>query len=281
MVPLTGSVVYFAYRHRKELKAEGVSPLKYALPLLAAAAIQIFVYGYPLLNIALVMTAILIFADIIRKEAAAARARELTIVNQKNMLRDLRTRIAVSQIKPHFLFNVLNTIYVLCDLDVKKGREAISDLTDYLRTNIGSIDSDEPILFSEEMHYVEAYLKLEKLRFPDVIHVEYDLRDEEFRIPALSIQPLVENAVRHGIRKRKGGGTILIRAVREGDFHVITVHDNGAGFTPEEIPKDDPNHIGIRNVRERLELISGAKMNINSVPGNGTTVTIRVPACTA
>jgi sensor histidine kinase YesM len=132
--------------------------------------------------------------------------------------------------------------------------------------------------FSQELEHIRHYLALEKLRFGDSLKVCYDIREESFGIPLLSVQPLVENAVKHGILKKREGGTIRIASKREGNCYRITVTDDGIGFDADECMGDGKRHIGIDNVQRRLEMESGARLSITSRAGCGTTAVITIPA---
>lgn len=202
-------------------------------------------------------------------------ARQL-VVKEKE-LAESRIAIMVSQIQPHFLYNALNAIYCLCDKDVKLVKQAISDFSEYLQHSLSSINRTTPVHFSEELDYIRIYLQLEQLRFGEELNLIYHIETENFMVPALSVQPLVENAVKHGICGREGGGTIVLSA-REGKgcFEVI-VSDNGAGFDPKKKPSDGKLHIGLQNVTQRVQSMCGGTLIIDSAPGKGTTVTLRVP----
>ncbi len=232
---------------------------------------------------AVIIIAILILAVItliieIRRQLKRTKKQIGDIEKRDAKIRNLQTSIALSQIKPHFLYNSLNTIYVLCGKDLEKGRQAISDLSDYLRINIGSIDSKVPIAFDKEMEHVKKYLSLEKLRFSDDFSVSCITPVTDFSLPALTLQPLVENAVRHGVVPRGGDGIILISTRETARYYIVTVTDTGPGFEPESIPEDsDSQHIGIRNVRERLQRMCDGELEIHSTIGYGTEAIIRIP----
>ena len=202
--------------------------------------------------------------------------RENLLVREKE-LEDMRIRIVLSQIQPHFIFNVLNTIYYLCGKDVKQAREAISSFSDYLRANMAAIHQEVPVSVSQEMSFVEKYLYLEKLRFGEELNIEYDLQGGLFYLPALSIQPIVENAVKHGTGAKLDGGTVCIATREEEDAFVVTVTDDGDGFDPEKDLSDGREHVGIRNVRERVQKMCGGSLSITSREGEGTTAVIRIP----
>ena len=152
-----------------------------------------------------------------------------------------------------------------------------SDLSDYLRANMSFMDSEEPIPFEQEMDHVRAYLALEKLRFPEELNYSIVTPVTDFSLPALTVQPLVENAVRHGIVPTGREGILVISTRENTENYFITISDNGRGFDKEGENEEDRKHIGIQNVRERLRRQVGAELIINSTLGEGTEVTIKIP----
>ena len=186
-----------------------------------------------------------------------------------------RIQIMMSQIQPHFLYNTLSTIQALCLMNPKKAAEVTERFGTYLRNNMGFLDQPNLILLSKELEHTRIYSEIEMLRFPK-ISVEYDIKTEDFYIPALTIQPLVENAIRHGVRSREQGlVTVATRA--SADYFEIIISDNGVGFNPKDFSNDESKHIGIANVKERVESMCGGTLTIKSEPDNGTTVTIKMP----
>lgn len=202
---------------------------------------------------------------------------EKLLIEKELELSDSRIKVMVSQIQPHFLYNTLNSIYHLCEKDSGMAQRAISDFSDYLRMNLKSLDHTEPIPFAEELKHVKTYLHLEKMRFEEELRVEYDIEADEFLLPALTIQPLVENAVKHGIIPKKGGGTVTLAAREESECYRIIIADDGVGFVPGIKKEDGKSHIGIRNVRQRLREMCRAELDIESALGKGTKVTITLP----
>ena len=206
------------------------------------------------------------------------RARELEI-QRKGLEIELEERkidIMLSQIQPHFLYNTLNTIYHLCDIDVERAKTAIDYFADYLRNNIDTLNDNQIIDFETEIKHVNTYLNLEKIRFGDELEIEYDLQANGFSVPVLSVQPIVENAVKHGTSKKRGGGKVSICSREVGDGYEIIVADTGVGFDADlnNIEKDS---IGIRNVMQRLNNTCGGTLEIESEVNKGTTVTIKIP----
>ncbi len=200
---------------------------------------------------------------------------------QERELDESRLSIMLSQIKPHFLYNSLTAIGQLCEIDSHKAKEAIHHFAHYLRGNLDSLGQRELIDFADELTHVETYLALEQLRFGDRLQVCCDIETERFMLPPLTVQPIVENAVRHGLEGRKPDGTAVgtvTVSVRElPDCHQITVRDNGTGYDPARPETDGQRHIGIENVRERLARLCDGRLEINSRPGAGTEAVITVP----
>lgn len=189
-----------------------------------------------------------------------------------------RVQLTLSQIKPHFLYNTLNAISALCLEEPDRVKPAIDSFADYLRGNMESIDEKGPIPFKRELEHTKCYLGIEQMRFEDALQVRYDIACTDFRIPALTLEPLVENAVRHGVRMNKGGrGTVTISSHDAGDHYEVIIADDGPGFDPSRNPDDGKPHVGIVNVRERLAQVCGGRLDILSEPGRGTTATILLP----
>ena len=200
------------------------------------------------------------------------------IAEKKEEIENLQLNMVITQMQPHFVFNVLNIIYYLCAKDSKLAQKAIDIFSSYLRANIDSLVSNELAPFSKELEHVRNYLDLEKLRFDDELEIEYDIGPSDFHIPMLAVQPLAENAVKHGIAKSPNGGKLIIRTIEDRDNFYIYVIDNGAGFdTGKYHHNDGRSHIGIDNVRLRIEKRVNGKLEIFSSKGNGTTAVITVP----
>ena len=203
----------------------------------------------------------------------AREARELEReVEKANMA------VMISQIQPHFLYNALNTIKSLIRRDPKKAEQAVIDFSYYLRGNMDSLTHTEPIPFETELAHVKYYCDIELLRFSDKLKIEYDIQEKEFCVPTLSIQPIVENAIKHGVTKKPEGGTVRISTASDDKDYIVTVKDDGVGFDPSTIEEDDGrSHVGIQNIRYRFENMMHATVSIESEKGVGTTVTIRIP----
>ncbi len=195
----------------------------------------------------------------------------------ENELTQNSISLMLSQIRPHFIFNVLNTISSLCLSDPMRASEATTEFATYLRSNIDSLYVLGTVPFENELTHVRAYLALEKKRFEESLTVVYDIRFLDFVLPVLSLQPIVENAVQHGLQRSEEGGRILISTRQDEKNITITVSDDGAGFNPNEIKNDGKSHIGIVNVKNRIENLIGGTFTIQSDIGKGTTITIEIP----
>lgn len=194
-----------------------------------------------------------------------------------NKLQESRIQLMISQIQPHFLYNMLNTIYHLCDKDIDLAKKAVDDFSSYLRNNINSLSTTELVTFDKELEHINTYIELEKIRFGNELEIEFDIQASNFKLPILSIQPLVENAIKHGVSKKRGGGKVIISSYENETEYIITINDNGVGYDINKVIDDDKKHIGIDNVRNRLENRVNGKLIIESEIGVGTKSTVYIP----
>ena len=215
---------------------------------------------------------------------AAEKAKELELQRsrleaEKNIveaeLKESRISIMLSQIQPHFIYNTLGTIERMCLKDPEKAFDLVRNFSLYLRGNFSELDSVAPIRFTEELKHIEYYVNIEKVRFPDM-NIEYDVEATEFVLPALSVQPLVENAIKHGLMRLETGGTVLIRSYETPTHYCVEVRDNGAGFDTS-LPIDEKKHVGLRNIRGRLNAMVNGDLILESKPGVGTSAVIMIP----
>lgn len=208
--------------------------------------------------------------------------REKELRDLERQLQLSRIRNFTSQMQPHFLYNALGSIQEIVLEDPQYASDLIGDFTVHLRSCIRAMSSDAPIPFEQEMANVRAYVNIERMRFGDKLSVVYDIRTEDFAILPLSVQPIVENAIRHGIYQRgPRGGTVEIHTRERADAWVVTVRDDGVGFDVDEYRKGlssaGRDSTGIQNILFRLDKVMGASMQIDSAPSRGTTVTITIP----
>ena len=241
----------------------------YPVPV-TAMCIQIFVYGVALLNLSVTISILVIFLFLQVERSRRLKERELELTN-------LRISVMLSQIQPHFLFNSLTTIKGLCSSDPSRAETAIDRFSCFLRGNMDSLSSDSLIPFCQEQAHTQSYVELEQLRFGERLRFRWEIPVSGFSLPPLTLQPLVENAVRHGITRREKGGTITIRTAETPDNWIITVQDDGIGFSPGTPESDSHGHIGLENVRRRLEAQCGGTLTVTGRPGHGTTAAITLP----
>ena len=198
---------------------------------------------------------------------------------EKNMveaeLKESRIAIMLSQIQPHFIYNTLGTIERMCLKDPQKAFDLVRNFSLYLRGNFSELDSVTPIRFEEELKHIEYYVHIEKVRFPDM-NIEYDIDATEFVLPALSVQPLVENAIKHGLMRLETGGTVVIRSYETASHFCVEVTDDGVGFDTS-LPIDRKKHVGLRNIQGRLKAMVDGDLLLESQPGVGTKAVIMIP----
>ena len=238
-----------------------------ALPLLAMT-IQLFFYGITYITLGTTLTVLIIYIGI-QAEQAKDMEKELT---------QSKLSVMLSQIQPHSLYNTLTTIENFCYKDGVRAAKMVRDFAGYLRENMDSLEQKRPVPFRREMAHTQIYLELEKCRFEERLNVVYDFAVTDFSLPILTIQPLVENAVRHGVAKSLTGCTVTILTRQATDGVMVIISDNGMGFDPDQVPTDGRSHIGITNVRERLRTQCGGTLTVESAKGKGTVCTIFIPS---
>ncbi len=194
-------------------------------------------------------------------------------INKRKLVEAQKNALMLSQINPHFVYNTLSTIASMCDVSPSQAKNLTIDFSRYLRQNIYNMSAEELIDFEQELNHVECYLKIEKARFRERLNVVYAVQCRDFRIPPLSIQPLVENAVKHGVTKKAEGGTIKISTYETDTSYVIDIKDDGVGF---DVSTADM-HVGIENVKSRVEAICKGSVTVKSTLCVGTRVTIEIP----
>lgn len=188
-----------------------------------------------------------------------------------------RVSIMLSQIQPHFLYNALEAVAYLCHVNPPKAEETVTEFSMFLRGNMDSLNCPETISFKQELQHTKHYLAIELVRFGDKLNIEYDIQSMSFRLPPLTLQPIVENAVRYGVTKKEEGGTIHIKSWETDMEYKVMVQDDGMGFDPYEVKEDGRSHIGIQNVRDRIVTMCGGTVEIDTKKGIGTKVVITIP----
>lgn len=197
----------------------------------------------------------------------------------EKQLQEIKIALMVSQIKPHFIYNTLNSIRTLIKVCPDEAYQMVYDFSNYLRGNIDSFSNHKEILFSEELNHIQAYVNIEKVRFKDRVKVIFDIKEEAFKIPPLTVQTLVENAIKHGICKKVGGGCVWIRSFETDIYYIVEVEDDGVGFRTEDIWKSEEykRSSGLKNIEFRMREVSGGKFELHSEVGAGTKVILKFP----
>ena len=225
----------------------------------------------------LVVAMVMVLKLIPQSINAATKAKKLEIEKRvlNAELTESRISTMMSQIRPHFIYNTLGSIEQLCKLDPPKAGELVHNFAKYLRGNFGELDNPKPILMSQEMEHVHHYIRIENVRFPDMTFT-FEMNSDDFHIPALTIQPIVENAIKHGLMKLPRGGTIHVLSYETDTDYCISMVDDGVGFDTSVLI-DERKHVGLRNIRERLKVMVNGKLEIESTVGVGTKVLVTIP----
>ncbi len=263
--------IYLVIKYRKNVhKAAWLGTFIFIVISPISAIIE-YNTGYPFNASAMSIALYVVFFNIKTQQS-------FILEKQRKELAESRISIMLSQIQPHFMYNALTTIAVLCEKDPAAAKRATSNFSRYLRKNIDSMNKRMPVPFSSELEHIQTYIELEKLRFGDRLNVVTDITTKDFLIPSLTIQPLVENAVKHGIcNKPDGTGTITVATRENQNSYEIIISDDGVGFDPSKKPDDGKEHIGMENVRNRLKSLVDGKIAVQSEIGVGTVITVTIP----
>jgi len=240
-----------------------------------ACLVQLFVYGLSLTAIGLCISSVML-------TLRYGQFYDLDQQKLRDKLMESRASLLSAQIQPHFLFNSLSVIQSLLSEDTEEAKRAIEQLRKFLNTGLSHSAGESMVPWEKELEYTREYLYIQQLRFGNRLQVCYELEEiEDFCLPLLTVEPLVENAVSHGLRKKLEGGTVTIRLFDTEENYVVQVADDGVGFDPSRpVQPDlhqDSNGVGLQNVRERLALICDGTLTLDSSPGEGTTATITIP----
>ena len=271
-----------AIRRRTRLSRRAfISFIIVLLPMTVSLLVILFVDAIPLFDISFVLSALFMYSFILsdqieqnlhRQQEIARQERE--IAGQQREIAHQRASVMVLRMRPHFIYNTLMSIYSLCLFEPGKARQITMDFTNYLRRNFNAIASDSVIPFSTELEHTNAYLAVEQVQYGNMLIVEYDTPFTQFRLPPLTLQPIVENAVKHGMDLDSNPLHISIRTQDTNYGAEITVEDTGPGFDPSDESKPHPT---LENIRQRLEMMCGGSMTIKPREGGGTVVTITIP----
>lgn len=254
-------------RHKKLSKKFFIGLLVYLFTMTVAVVMHMLIAVDMMVVFGIALCALTMFGFIISDNMEQYMRQQREIAHQ-------RSSVMVLQMRPHFIYNTMMGIYYLCDQDPAKAKQVTLDFTSYLRKNFTAIASEEMIPFNDELEHTRAYLAVEQAQFEDSLFVSFDTPHTMFRVPPLTLQPIVENAVKHGMNESCDPIHISV-VTRQTDLSSeIIVNDDGPGFKPTD---DDEPHIALNNIRQRLELMCGGTLEIAPREGGGTSVKVTIP----
>ena len=259
--------VALLFRRKQLNKRQRLAFSFYLLIPLCCMLVQMASYGLLMIVIGTSLSVMIMFIFILMDQVEH-------IFRQQQENAAQQASITVLQMRPHFIYNTLMGIYYLCRQDAEKAQQVILDFSSYLRKNFTAIAKEETIPFPDEVEHTRAYLAVEQARFQDRLLVEFDTPFTAFRVPPLTLQPIVENAVKHGLDPELDPLFISVSSSRQDGYAEIVVDDSGPGFQPAD---DNEPHIALANIRERLKLMCGGDLTITSRDCGGTIVRIRIP----
>lgn len=276
-------MLVFLYRNMAKGK-EGVLPIALCLMFLIGSLLTGSLYrsGLVVLNLSMLpptfFLAFIVTQDYIFIHKIMVRHNEvLEAANLKLQLEESQTSLMLSQIKPHFLYNALVAIQVLCTKDPQGAQTAIFNFSQYLRANMSSISSSKPIPFAQELNHIKNYTAIEKLRFQNRLNIHYDIKTTDFSVPPLTIEPIVENAIKHGATKNVEGGNVWLASWETEAAYVVRITDDGPGFDVSALDQEETEPHGIRNIMFRLKQVAGADIAFKSLIDQKTEVTVTIP----
>ena len=241
--------------------------LSYFLVPMVCMVLQMFFYGLLLIALGMSVGIMIMFTFLLSDQVDRSLRQAEENARQQ-------ASIYVLQMRPHFIYNTLMSIYYLCKKDADKAQQVILDFSRYLKKNFTAIASEDSVPFTEELEHTRAYLAVEEARYEDRLFVQFDTPVTMFRLPPLTLQPIVENAVVHGMRATKAPIRISVVTRNTGTASEIVVEDDGPGFRPAD--SDEP-HIALQNIRRRLAMMCGGTLTIASRKEGGTAVTVSIP----
>lgn len=193
--------------------------------------------------------------------------------------RSMQLQMLTDNMRPHFILNTIGAIRTLIPKEPERAADLLWDFSRYIRENLEQKDYYKPVPFAEELEYIRTYLSLERARFGDTVQVFYNCTDTQFRILPLTVQPFVENAIKHGLFNVQDGGKLWISSTAIPEGHQIEIVDNGEGFDTRQLEQllENKKSVGMRSAILRLENEMNATVSIQSDAENGTRVRIRIP----
>jgi len=241
--------------------------LSYFLVPMVCMVLQMFFYGLLLIALGMSVGIMLMFIFLLSDQVDRSLRQAEENARQQ-------ASIYVLQMRPHFIYNTLMSIYYLCKKDADKAQQVILDFSRYLKKNFTAIVSEDVIPFTEELEHTRAYLAVEKARHEDKLFVEFDTPVTMFRLPPLTLQPIVENSVKYGVSPGLDPLYVSVSTQKSEDGITVLVDDTGPGYVQ---PKDKEPHIALENIRKRLEITCNGTLEIEPRKDGGTRIIIFLP----
>ena len=264
MFAITSVITLF---NKKLVIREKIAFAFYCLIPLVAIILQNQFKGYAIayLSIIVAIEVLFFFVNV---------SKNIQLAEEQEKNKDAQIRIMMSQIQPHFVYNALSSISTLISINPPKAQKALDSFTEYLRHNIAALTATKLIPFEEELKHIKTYVSLEEVRFNDRINVEYDIYVKDFYVPPLSLQPIVENAIKHGILKKLEGGKVIFKTYETDSAYIVEISDDGVGFDANNFKDEDNKHFGINNIKHRIKNMCNGDIAIESEVGKGAKVTV-------
>ena len=262
-------------RRRKKLSRRFlVAFLIYLLPMTVFITIHTYVDIELPLFLGVGICALSMYSLIISDHILQILRQQREIAEQEREIARQRAGVMVLQMRPHFIYNTMMSIYYLCKQDADKAQQVTLDFTAYLRRNFTAIAGEELIPFKEELEHTRAYLAIEQAQHEEMLYVEYDTPHVNFSLPPLTLQPLVENAVKHSLDPNGDPLRIFIKTQQTNTGSEIMIENNGLSYQPAD---DDEPHTALANIQQRLKLMCKGEMTIAPREGGGTVVKVNIP----
>ncbi len=264
-------------RRRKKLSMRYfIAFLIYLLPMTAFIIVHAFIDIELTLFLGVGICALSMYSLIISDHIVQNFRQQREIAEKEREIAHQRAEVMVLQMRPHFIYNTMMSIYYLCKQDADKAQQVTLDFTTYLRKNFTAIVGENLVPFKDELEHTRAYLAVEQAQHEDMLYVEYDTPHTDFSVPPLTLQPLVENAVKHSLDPNGDPLRIYVKTQLTDKGNEIIVENNGLDYQPSD---DNEPHIALSNIRQRLEMMCKGEMTITPREGGGTIVKVMIP-CT-
>lgn len=256
------------YRRKRLSKRYIIALLIYMIPLTIFIIIHAFIDIEMVLFLGVGICALSMYSLIVSDYI-------MQIICQQREIAHQRASVMALQMRPHFIYNTMMSIYYLCKQDADKAQQVTLDFTSYLRKNFTAIASEELVPFKDELEHARAYLAVEQAQHEDMLYVDYDTLHTDFSVPSLTLQPLVENAVKHSLDPNGDPLHIYVRTQQTDKASVIIVENNGLDYQPSN---DNEPHIALSNIRQRLQIMCKGELTIATREGGGTIVKVIIPS---